>query len=109
MNDGIIKVKMPFLSKGSDSLKILKGNIELDLILTSLKSRALYSTVKKTLKIIKVPTPRYIVVWQFNSIIGSLEKKAAVKGTPHSLRLANIKVELFKGDLMINPPLFLIA
>jgi hypothetical protein len=48
VNDGIIKVKMPFLSKGSDSLKILNGSIELNLILTSLKSQALYSTVKNS-------------------------------------------------------------
>ena len=82
VNDGIIKVKMPFLSKGSDSLKILSGSIELNLILTSLKSRALYNTVKKTLKMIKVPTPRYIVVWQFNSIIGSLEKSSRERHTP---------------------------
>jgi hypothetical protein len=58
---------------------------------------------------IKVFTPRYIVVWQFNSIIGSLEKKAAVKGTPHRLKLASIKVDLFKGELIRVPPLFLIA
>ena len=41
VNDGIIKVKIPLLSKGSDSLRIFNGNIELNLILTNLNSRAL--------------------------------------------------------------------
>jgi len=109
VNDGIIKVKIPFLSKESDSLNTFKGSSELNLIITSLNNRALYKTVKNTLKIISTITPKCIVAWQFNSIIGSLEKKAAVKGAPHSLKLANIKVELFKGDLNIIPPLFFIA
>lgn len=31
-------------------------------------------------------------------MIGSLEKKAAAKGTPHNLILANIKVDLLNGE-----------
>jgi len=79
VNDGIIKVKIPFLSKESDSLNTFKGSSELNLIITSLNSRALYKTVKNTLKIISTITPKCIVAWQFNSIIGSLEKKSCCK------------------------------
>ena len=50
VNDGIIKVKMPFLSKGSDSLKILSGSIKLNLILTRFKKSSAIQHHKKLLK-----------------------------------------------------------
>jgi hypothetical protein len=42
------------------------------------------------------------------SIIGSFEKNAAVKGAPHKLSLASIKVDLLKGDEYSADPVFFI-
>ena len=108
IKEGMNKTKMPLFKRWSESFKNKESNILLNCKTTTFISREEYIKVKSALIIIHNSLPTELSLILNISITGSLEENAAVKGTPHNLRLATRVDVLIKGEEYTILPVFFI-